>query len=343
MARHPTIKDLAKEAGVGTATIDRALNARGGVSARLLERIAGAAARIGYDLPQVNPAFRRDTRPKVDLAFVLHKASQGFYQQFADQITRACAAHPLAEITPHLDFAAAQTPEAFHAAIETAAKHGAAIAATAINHPSLSQLVGRLSDAGCPVFSLLNDFAGASGAGYFGLDNMRVGRLAGWMMATRLQTPCRVGIFVGGTRWHGQGLRETGFRSALRDYAPQITLGDTVVNLETRQVTYEATLDLLGRHSDLCGLYVAGGGMEGAIAALRDRRPPGKVALIVNELTADTRAALADGYAILAIATPLDELCRALVDRMLRSAHPEFGPVQNTAAFEPRLYLPDSV
>ncbi len=45
--------------------------------------------------------------------------------------------------------------------------------------------------------------------------------------------------------------------------------------------------------------------MEGAIAALRERHAEPQVALIVNELTGESRAALVDGYAIMAIATPL--------------------------------------
>ena len=65
-------------------------------------------------------------------------------------------------------------------------------------------------------------------------------------------------------------LRETGFQGYLRQHAPAFTLLDSMVNLDTRQVTYEATLDLLSRRPDLRGIYVAGGGMEGAIAALRE-------------------------------------------------------------------------
>ena len=282
-------------------------------------------------------------KPRVSLSFVLHKPSQVFYQNFAQEITHACEARFDAQITPHLSFAVSQAPDDFRTAIEKAASQGQAVAATAINHPSLSQTVRDLAGAGIPVFPLLNDFAGQAGAGYFGLDNLRVGRIAGWMMATRLQRQCRVGIFVGGTRWHGQSLREAGFRSALREYAPQIALGETSVNLETRQVTYEATLDLLDRHGDLAGLYVAGGGMEGAIAALRESRPPGKVALIVNEITPDSRAALADGYAILAIATPLGELCRALIDSMLQSIRPGAERAPRPHIFQPRLYVPESV
>jgi LacI family transcriptional regulator len=296
MARRPTLQDLARAAGVGTATVDRALNGRGNVSARSIAAIVEAAKRIGYPLPASAPVNAPDAKPQLDLGFVLHKPSQSFYQQFAHEITRACAERTEAQITAHLSFSPSQAPDDFARAITDAASKSQAVAATAINHPTLSRLADSLTKDGIPLFPLLNDFAGLSGAGYFGLDNMKVGRLAGWMMATQLQRPCRVAVMVGGARWHGQGLRETGFRSALREHAPQITVTDTSVNLETRQVTYEATLDLLQRHADLSGIYVAGGGMEGAIAALREARPPGKVSLIVNELTEDSREALADRY-----------------------------------------------
>ena len=112
-------------------------------------------------------------------------------------------------------------------------------------------------------------------------------------------------------------MRETGFRSYLREYAERIDVLASAVNLETRQLTYEATLDLLNRHPDLAGLYVAGGGMEGAIAALRETRPADKVTLIVNELTPESRRALADRFVTMVMATPLDLLCADLVDLMV--------------------------
>lgn len=336
MPRRPTIKDLAQAAGVGTATVDRVLNGRGHVSERMRQAVERAAARIGYPLPAQGVAPRPDLR----LGFVLHKSGQAFYQRFAQEIETACAAYGPARISPALHYAQSQSPKDFADAIHRAAEGSHAVAATAVNHPVLSRLSDAFRADGMPLYCLLNDFGGRASAGYFGMDNMKVGRIAGWMMAMKLQRPARVGVFVGGARWHGQALRETGFRAALREFAPQIDITDTMVNLETRAVTYEATLDLLQRHEDFAGLYVAGGGMEGAIAALRDARPPGRVALIVNELTEDSRAALVDGYALMVIATPLTALCRALVTRMAQevSDHGDAPPL-----FEPRIYLPPSL
>ena len=339
MPRRPTIHDLARAAGVGTATVDRVLNGRANVSARSRAAVAEAAKRIGYVPAHNSPAL--EAAGIIPLSFVLHKATQDFYRAFATTIEQACADWQGADVRPTIHFSPSQSPEDFCRTIRVAAEEGAAVAATAINHPRLLDLTKDLMASGKPVFPLLNDFGGPASAGYFGTDNSKVGRLAGWMMARSLPRQGRVAVFVGGARWHGQALRDAGFREVLGKQAPGAALIDTVVNLETRQLTYQATLDLLHRHPDIAGLYVAGGGMEGAIAALRDERPPGAVSLIVNELTPDSRAALADGYVTMVIATPLDPLCRALIGRMVATVGKSAAPGRATT-FDPQIYLPVS-
>ncbi len=163
------------------------------------------------------------------------------------------------------------------------------------------------------------------------------------MVSTAAQRPGKIAIFVGGHRWHGHELRETGFRSYFREHRPDATVLDTLVNLETRQLTYEATLDLLSRHPDLCGFYCAGGGMEGAIAALRETRAPGEVALVVNELTPESRIALAERYVTMVIGTPVDTLCRALVRLAAQTLKQDAAPLPGQLFLDPALYLPESV
>lgn len=342
MSGKPTITDLAATSGLGVATVDRVLHGRANVSARARQAVIEAAQRLGYPLPDaLRPATPMDG-PPIPLGFVLHKQGQAFYKAFAAELEAACAASPL-PLQPQIRFAASQSPEDFIKEIKALAEHCQAIAATAVNHASLTTLTQDLMGAGIPVFSMLNDFAGSHGAGYFGMDNLKVGRLAGWMMATRIQKPATVGVFVGGARWHGQALRETGFRAALREHAPNIRVLDTAVNLETRQLTYEATLELLTRVPDLAGLYVAGGGMEGAITALREARPAGRLTLIVNELTPESRAALADRTVTMVLATPLKSLCESLVAAMALHIWEKGQRHPAPPRFEPLISLPESV
>ncbi|MBR3370460.1 MAG: LacI family DNA-binding transcriptional regulator [Rhodobacteraceae bacterium] len=340
MTRKPTLADLAQAAGVSLATIDRAIHARGKVSARSLARIQEAASRIGFFEPQFQTA--PPPRIALRLGFVLHKGSQEFYRNLTRALERACHARSDFDILAEFRYATSQAPDDFCVELGAASDTCAALASSAVTHAKVAQASARLVHNGLPVFAVLNDFGRDAHMGYFGLDNLRVGRMAGWMMAQRLQQGGRVAVFVGGNRWHGHALRETGFRSALREYAPHVTVLDTLVNLETRQVTYEATLNLLDTHSDLRGIYVAGGGMEGAIAALREMRPPDKVALILNELTVDSRAALTDRYAMMAMATPIDALAASLVDAMVHATQNPATAPRRAVVFDPQIWLPES-
>ncbi|GGL49951.1 LacI family transcriptional regulator [Wenxinia marina] len=342
MPGRPTIRDVARAACLGTATVDRVLNGRGAVREETARKVAEAARQVGY--PRLGPlSAAPPTVPEVRLGFVLLKEQQEFYQNFRREIEAAAAARADVRVRVHVRFCPSQAPDDLAREIAAAAEHAQAVAATAVSHPALTGQVQALKERGLPVFALLNDFAQGVRQNYLGVNNLKVGRIAGWMMATAVRDPGRLALFVGSSRWHGHVLRETGFRSYLRERGPQFTVLDTLVNLETRKLTYEATLDLIDRHADLRGIYVAGGGMEGAIQALREARPPGRIALVVNEATAVSRAALTDGYVTLAIATPLAELCRATLEVMVRAVLEGPEPTMGQHFVEPQLHVPESV
>ncbi|MFN7225204.1 MAG: LacI family DNA-binding transcriptional regulator [Paracoccaceae bacterium] len=343
MSRRPTIHDVAREAGLSPATVDRVLNARERVREDTANRVYDAAQRIGYHAAPLIGQRVQDARPRLRLGVVLHKERQAFYQQFRVEIERAAALASGVRASVQIAFAASQGPSDFAALMESMAGKVDVIAATAVAHPEVTEAVMRINAAGVPCFALLNDFAQGVRQNYIGMNNMKVGRIAAQMISLATHQPGKIAVFIGGTRWHGHELRETGFRSYLREYAPQFHVLDTLVNLETRQLTYEATLDLLGRHPDLRGIYCAGGGMEGAIAALREARATGEVALIVNELTPESRAALISRHVTMVISTPLPRLCADLMVMAADTVQNGIAGVSGQHFLTPDLYLPESV
>lgn len=275
--------------------------------------------------------------------FLLIKQAQEFYRNFARELEAAVVARQDVRGRAIIRFATSQSPDDFATALRALGTRCDAVAAAAVNHQRLTQAVQDLQAEGVPVFSLLNDFAQSVRRNYLGLNNMKMGRVAAWMITTRAKRPGKLAVFVGGNRWHGHDLREVGFRSFVRENAPGFTVLETLVNLETRQLTYEATLDLVRRHPDLAGVYCAGGGMEGAIAALRELHASPRVALVVNELTAESRAALVDGYVVMAICTPLSEMCADLVELMSRAVRDGSDGISGQHFLEPRIILPEMI
>ena len=343
MARRPTIEDVAREAGVSVATVDRVLNNRARVREETARRVSEAAAAVGYHAAGLIARQVPSGLPELRLGFVLHKRAQSFWQQVEAAVEAAAAGLSEVRAKAVVEWAPGQSPQDFATAIEALGPRVDALAATAIAHTRVTDAVLRVTEGGVPCFALFNDFAQGVRQSYVGLNNMKVGRIAASMIDLASREAGTVAVFVGGYRWHGHELREAGFRSYLREYAPQLRVLDTLVNLETRRLTYEATLDLLDRHRDLRGLYVAGGGMEGAIAALRESRRPGDVALVVNELTPESRDGLTDRLVSLAIATPVGaamaDVARLMADAVLRGA-PE---VKGQHFVAPVLHIPESV
>jgi len=343
MARRPTIRDVAAAAGVSTATVDRVLNGRERVRDETVRRVAEAARKVGYHAAGLIGRRLTVDLPELRLGVVLNKERQAFYRNFADELEAAVGAALGVRARLMLEFAPSQAPGDFAQLMRGFLGRADVVAATAVTHHEVSDAESALKEAGVPCYALLNDFAQGIRQGYIGLNNLKVGRIAASMIATAVHRPGRIAVFVGGYRWHGHELRETGFRSYFREYAPQVQVLDTLVNLETRQLTYEATLGLLARHDDVVGIYVAGGGMEGAIAALREARAPGEVTLVVNEITPESRAGLLDRYVAMVISTPLALLCRDLV--AMAAAAVTAGPseVLGQHFLRPELYLPESV
>ncbi len=343
MARRPTIQDIADEAGVSVATVDRVLNGRLRVREDTARKVCEAAHRIGYHATNLIEQRLRADLPELRIGYVLQKERQAFYRTLAEEAEHAARSEPGARGRAVIEFATSQSPSEVAGLLLKMRERVDAVAATAVNHHLVTEAVLELKGCGMPVFALFNDFAQGERLSYIGLNNLKVGRIAAWTLATAAQRSGKIAIFVGGHRWHGHELRETGFRSFFRESKPQFTILDTLVNLETRQLTYEATLDLLARHPDVAGLYLAGGGMEGAIQALREVRPPGHVALVVNELTLESRSALRDGYLTMVIATPLRRICSDLTGMVKTIVLGNGGNVPSQHFLEPVIYVPESV
>lgn len=343
MARRKTIADVAHEAGLSPATVDRVLNGREKVREVTARQVFEAAQRIGYHAAGLIGQRIQTELPLMRFGFVLHKEKQAFYQNFAGEISRAVANMTGVRIEAVIEFSPSQSPADFVRIMAGMKGRVDAVAATAVTHHEVTEVVQDLRASGVPCFALLNDYGQGVRETYVGLNNLKVGRIAASMITTAMHRPGKIAVFVGGYRWHGHELRETGFRSYFREFAPQFTILDTLVNLETRQLTYEATLDLLARHPDLRGIYCAGGGMEGAIAALRESRAPGEVALVVNELTPESRSALQDRYAVLVISTPLAALCRDLLALMAAAVNQGPSDITGQHFLQPDLFISESV
>lgn len=318
MVKRPTILDLAAASGVSVATVDRVLNRRLPVREDTAMRVVAAAEAIGFHATGLLRQ-RLHESPKRTFAFLLQKRDHEFYRNFAAELTAATKEATAIQGRALVEFNDEIVPATIARRIREAASRADAIAVVAVDHPLVNEAIAEVSRAGKHVLTLLSDVAAPERAACLSADTRRGGRTAAWAISRMARTPGKVGILLGSHRYLSQELAEISFRSYMREHAPEITLLEPLINLDDPRIAYEAIVDMIGNTPDLVGIYVAGGGAEGLISALRDEKAGHRIVAVCNELTADTRSALIDGTVDLVLDTPIREISRRAVDIMARA------------------------
>lgn len=313
----PTIRDLAEAAGVSVATVNRILAGAANVRQPTRDLVQDAAARIGfYGLGAIQGRIAA-TRPRYRFGVLLLQAHRQFYQALARALRAAAAACADAEIDLRIEFLDDLTPQNTAARARALAAECQALCITSAVHPVLSQAISDIQAGGVPVFALVGQLSATGQVHYVGLDNWKVGRTAAWFFDQGCRRPGKIGILMGNPRYRNQEMNEAGFRSYFREHGTDLTLLEPQSTHESAAVAQELTEALLQAHPDLVGLYVSGGGISGALTALRAGPAPGRIVTVGYDLMDVTRAGLLDGTLTVVIAHPLERLARAAVGGMV--------------------------
>ncbi len=316
--RRPNMSVLAKEAGVGVSTVDRVLNGRAEVREETARRVLEAAERIGfYATPLLRHRLKADL-PQRTFAFLLQQKSTPFYKLLGEALQKATDECVTVRGKAIIEFMDDLTPGAVGETLMRMGKVADGVAVVAADHPNVTAAIDALSSKSIPVVAMVSDLTATSRAGYVGLDNRKVGRTAAWFLSNMLPANSTVSIFVGSHRYLCQEACEIGFRSCLRESAPDFVLIDPVATLESDHYAFEATLDLLRRHPRLAGLYVAGGGIGGVLKAVREAANEHMPSIIGHDLTDPTMHGLVDGTLKVVLSHPIEAVATRAVELLAK-------------------------
>lgn len=317
----PTLRNLAEAAGVSLATVNRVLAGAANVRAPTRILVQDAAQRIGFYGLGTIQARVAASRPKWRFGVILLQPHRPFYQNVAEALRRAAADRTDADIDLRIEFLEDLTPQNTADRALAMARDCQAICITSAVHPVVTEAVTRIQALGVHVFALVGQLSATGQVPYIGLDNWKVGRTAGWTFANVCKAPGKIGILMGNPRYRNQEMNEAGFRSYFREHAPGFTLLDPLSTFEAAAVAQEMTERLLVEHPDLAGLYVSGGGISGALSALRAQGRAGQIVVVGYDLMDVTRAALLDGTLTLVISHPLERLAGDAIDGMMKACN----------------------
>jgi len=288
-----TLTDIAKAAGVSSATVDRVLNNRDGVKERTREIVFEAARTLGY-LP--GGAGTTTAAPdKIKLDFVLPAGTNTFIANLRDQIIRQSALNPEIDLTIHS--VEGFNPDTLAHALENLKGQTNGVGVIALDHPTVREAMRTLAQSGTPIVTIASDILHVPRVRYIGIDNRAAGRLGGYVLGRFLGKAggTKIALFVGSLSYRGHEEREMGFRRVLAEEFPRFNIVELNEIKDDRERAYNETTALLKRHPDLAGIYNIGAGNQGIGQALIDSGKSDSVIFIGHELTESTKRLLLNG------------------------------------------------
>ncbi|WLD65524.1 LacI family DNA-binding transcriptional regulator [Pseudomonas sp. OVF7] len=318
----PTMADIAREAEVSLSTVDRVLNLRADVRADTAQRIAAAAARLGFHAKSVIEQRMLNEMPTVRLGFLLQKSGVAFYQGLAQALADAASTYTRARIRVVIGYLDDLDPTTVARRIQALGEQVDGLGVVAADHPMVLEAVAQLCNAGVPVVALISELSMTAGAGYVGVDNRRMGRTAGWFVSRLADAPGSAAVMVSSQRFQCQELCELSFRSYLTEHSSNWELLASRLTLEDDEFAYGNTLDLLTGEPDLAGLYVAGGGTAGVLRALSElKAQQARLPVVVcHDLTPLTRQALSEGLVQTVLSHPIIKVAEKAIHALVESA-----------------------
>lgn len=325
VSRRARVAEIAKLAGVGTATVDRVLNDRPHVSPATRQRVHQAKAAI-----ETGP--RPISRPRPWRLKVFLPDEAGPSTEYLARCFQEVGAKGNATI--ECVFTKKMEPAVLARKLRACAGQGVdAVAFQALEDPRVRDAVEDLAARDIPSLALLSGIESPSIVGFVGIDNRAAGRTAGYLMGRLVRQPGSVAIVSGGRLYRCHEDREMGFRSSIRGDFAHVKVVETYCGHDDIEGNYREMRSLIDQRPDLIGIYNVGGGNEGVVRALRDAGAAGEIMLIGHNLTPKTQGYLLDGSMDVVLHQNMRRAAGQTADALIahlehRRFQPEIMPVE---------------
>jgi LacI family transcriptional regulator len=289
-----TIQDVAREAGVSVATVDRVLNQRPGVRQATVHRVEAAADKLAYqpDRLAARLARARDYR----FCFILPTGTNTFMQTLQSEVEAAAARLSPERVRLSLRLVDVFDGPLLAEELESLGDAFDGVAVVALDHPAVREAINGLVEAGVKVVTLVSDAPGSKRAHYVGIDNTAAGRTAA-MLLGRFVGPKegKVGLIAGSLALRDHVERQFGFEQVMAREFPSLQVLPVREGRDDYEKVEEVARALLRETPDMVGIYNVGAGNRGIVNALEAAGKSREIVFLAHDLTPFTRKHLVRG------------------------------------------------
>jgi LacI family transcriptional regulator len=286
--RGPTIVEIAHASGVGTATVDRVLNGRGGVRAVTRQKVLDALAELRGGPKQEPETARRK------IAF-LTESGVSFNQSLEEAVAHYRAAHDDLDCSFTAVATADVNPIKFAQLLERTADDADGLIVVAREDLMINRAIRAVTARGVPVVCVTTDLPSSNRIAYVGSDQTVAGATAAYLMGRLVGARAGKILLVISAPYRCQEERELGFRRILRTEFPNLEIEERLGSNDEPEYSYRNVRKYIEKHGAPVGVYNVAGGNVGVAGALRDEGLQGKVVFIGHELNANSRMLLQSG------------------------------------------------
>lgn len=289
-----TIREIAEQCGVSSATVDRVLNGRGKVRPQTEALVLSALEKSGY---AKNIAARALAIRKVSpvVGVIISSKGNPFFDEVLEGVAKAETELARYGIKVKLSLMRGYNPERQLALIQELESSLSVLVLHPIDDSSIVKKVNDLAEQGIPTVTVNTDLRDSRRCCYVGSDYEKGGETAAGIMRLAIREKTRLGILTGVDTLLGHRQRLLGLERYLASRCPHIDIIARMSAQDDDESAYAATCAMLREHPDIDTLALIAAGLAGVWDALVDLKREQTLQLFAFDSIPVTRRVMAGG------------------------------------------------
>lgn len=312
--RAPTISEIARRAGLSTATVDRVLNNRSGVREKTRVKVQAATSQL---LRQSNTSEFR----KLRIGLVV-ESGESFNRTLEAGVRQFNAANQDVEILGKYFISTALESAFVVNQISKMAENTDCLILVSRENAEINRAVKDVVRQEKPIICLTSDLPRSGRASYVGNDQTAAGETAGFLIGRSVRQQSGRVLFVLSVAFRCQQEREQGFRNVLRTEFPDLVIDERISAAEDFATAHDELSRYVSENGPPAAIYNVSGANMGIASALVKHGLERQVLFVGHELNENSRGLMEKGIMDFAIGHNVGHeirLCVAEARRLLAS------------------------